>query len=962
MGTLRLPSSSLSTFVKTFIFLLGLLLGQDVFAQIAQQGSATTQISTSASVTVTKPTGVVQGDIMIANVGNYFNGTNNNASSTGWTVIAGTSIERGRATLLYKIAGASEPADYAFSVTTGSTATAASIVAFSGVNTTTSFDVTAPTAWTTTSTSSTINNLPSITTVTAGAAVLAFGASSRITPTTATNFTSWTLTNPTLTEIFDVGHNGVNSTVAVGGAWGIRTTAGSTGAGGFTCSTNTNPRLMGGIMIALRPCVTNTAGTASSNPTLCINTALTNITRTTTGATGIGTPTGLPAGVTASWASNVLTISGTPTASGTFNYSIPLTGGCGSVNATGSITVTPNNTIALSSAAGTNAQTGCVNTAITNITYATTTATGATVSGLPTGVSGSWSSNVFTITGTPSVTGTFNYTVTMTGGCTGGTNTATGSITVQDGSIGYANLQFPATQSVCIGNNFTAYGRVYALGVTEAAGANAIITAQIGYNSSNTNPSTWPAGNWSAATYSVQSGNNDEYQATLGSSLTAGTYYYTFRFSRNGCAWVYGGYSSGGGGFWNGTTNVNGVFTINPNLTAPTAGNNSRCGAGSVTISAVAGAGETIDWYAAATGGSPLSGGTGTSSFNTPSISTNTTYYAAARNTTTGCSSATRTAVVATVLPVPTGVSASVSPTAICQGASVALSSSATSNSQASYVMLSESFNAANPAWTTVNNSTGGTPNNAAWTIRANNYNNGTETFVTPDVSSFMFSDSDAQGNGSTTDAALVSPSFSTVGVAAANINLSHYFRFNASPDKADVDISLDGTTWTTLTSYTSTQGVRNAFASSTIALTGPFLNQPTVYIRLRLVSPWGLYWAVNSVTVTAASTAAAFNWTSAPAGFTSSVEDPTGVVPTATGTYTVTATNNFGCSASATTATVTVTSAPAAPASAGNSRCGTGIVNLIATVAGGNTVDWYAAATGGSPLAYQRSPSGQPL
>jgi hypothetical protein len=30
----------------------------------------------------------------------------------------------------------------------------------------------------------------------------------------------------------------------------------------------------------------------------------------------------------------VLTISGTPTASGTFNYSIPLTGGCGSVNAT----------------------------------------------------------------------------------------------------------------------------------------------------------------------------------------------------------------------------------------------------------------------------------------------------------------------------------------------------------------------------------------------------------------------------------------------------------------------------------------------------------------------------------------------------------------------------------------------------------------------------------------------------
>ncbi|MFY7887246.1 MAG: LruC domain-containing protein, partial [Dolichospermum sp.] len=62
----------------------------------------------------------------------------------------------------------------------------------------------------------------------------------------------------------------------------------------------------------------------------------------TTGATGIGTATGLPAGVTAALASNTITIRGTPTAVGTFNYTIPLTGGCGTVNATGTITVTPN--------------------------------------------------------------------------------------------------------------------------------------------------------------------------------------------------------------------------------------------------------------------------------------------------------------------------------------------------------------------------------------------------------------------------------------------------------------------------------------------------------------------------------------------------------------------------------------------------------------------------------------------
>jgi hypothetical protein len=73
---------------------------------------------------------------------------------------------------------------------------------------------------------------------------------------------------------------------------------------------------------------------------LCISTVLTDITHATTGATGIGTATGLPAGVTAAFASNTITISGTPTVSGTFNYTIPLTGGCGAVNATGTITVT----------------------------------------------------------------------------------------------------------------------------------------------------------------------------------------------------------------------------------------------------------------------------------------------------------------------------------------------------------------------------------------------------------------------------------------------------------------------------------------------------------------------------------------------------------------------------------------------------------------------------------------------
>ena len=170
----------------------------------------------------------------------------------------------------------------------------------------------------------------------------------------------------------------------------------------------------------------NTVGAASATPTLCINTAISPaITHTTTGATGIGAATGLPAGVTASWNANTITISGTPSAAGTFAYTIPLTGGCGTVNATGTITVNPLNTVGSASST----PTLCINTAISPaITHTTTGATGiGTATGLPAGVTASWNANTITISGTPSAAGTFAYTIPLTGGC--GTVNATGTIT-----------------------------------------------------------------------------------------------------------------------------------------------------------------------------------------------------------------------------------------------------------------------------------------------------------------------------------------------------------------------------------------------------------------------------------------------------------------------------------------------------------------------------------------------------
>ena len=49
--------------------------------------------------------------------------------------------------------------------------------------------------------------------------------------------------------------------------------------------------------------------------------------------------TGLPSGVTGSWAGDVVTIIGTPdtTVGSPFTYTITLTGGCGNISTTGTI-------------------------------------------------------------------------------------------------------------------------------------------------------------------------------------------------------------------------------------------------------------------------------------------------------------------------------------------------------------------------------------------------------------------------------------------------------------------------------------------------------------------------------------------------------------------------------------------------------------------------------------------------
>ncbi len=113
-----------------------------------------------------------------------------------------------------------------------------------------------------------------------------------------------------------------------------------------------------------------------------------------------------------------------------------------------SVTVNPINTVSRTSAVGTTTQSVCINTPISNITYATTRATGAIFDGLPAGVTGSWADDAIIISGTPSESGIFNYVVTLTGGC--GVVTATGTLTVT--AIPTLTAGTAVNSTTCTGN------------------------------------------------------------------------------------------------------------------------------------------------------------------------------------------------------------------------------------------------------------------------------------------------------------------------------------------------------------------------------------------------------------------------------------------------------------------------------------------------------------------------------
>ena len=232
-------------------------------AAIAQRGSATTAtVTTGTSLTVNQPSGVVAGDVMIVSIAQYAGSAGSAASLSGWAAVTNGSLGGSTSrygTLLYKVAGASEPTSYTFTLTPSVSGAVGDIVAFSGVDNASPLDV--PVAGFTSSTTSNIT-ATAITTVTPGAAAIMFG----LTASMATSTTGATWNNSGwssgLTEIFDHQGSGTGtSATSIGAAWKTLAVAGTTGAGAAV--TSTNMQRGAGVWVALRA-QANAANAANS--------------------------------------------------------------------------------------------------------------------------------------------------------------------------------------------------------------------------------------------------------------------------------------------------------------------------------------------------------------------------------------------------------------------------------------------------------------------------------------------------------------------------------------------------------------------------------------------------------------------------------------------------------------------------------------------------------------------------
>ena len=177
----------------------------------------------------------------------------------------------------------------------------------------------------------------------------------------------------------------------------------------------------------------------------------------------------------------------------------------------------------------------------------------------------------------------------MYGGIGGIWNTDSVELIVNPHEVDWCNLQFPPSTTINFGDSYEVYGQVYEAGLTDTPVSQGVgISAWVGYSTIDaTNTADFTSTNWTwiSANYNPACGancgtpeNNDEYFVDIGAVIPAsGTYYYVTRFQLNGGPFTYGGYNGASplGGYWDGTTNISQILTVNNNCVSTVTWNGS---------------------------------------------------------------------------------------------------------------------------------------------------------------------------------------------------------------------------------------------------------------------------------------------------------------------------------------------------------------------------------------------------
>ena len=106
--------------------------------------------------------------------------------------------------------------------------------------------------------------------------------------------------------------------------------------------------------------------------------------------------------------------------------------------------------------------------------------------------------------------------------------------------IDLCSLRLPVTINTSAGSpSEFVTGRIYEAGVTESAGANPRVLAQLGYGLTSANPQYEPGWNWTDIAFDNQEGTSDQYLGSFIAPTTPGIYRYATRFSIDGVQWTY---------------------------------------------------------------------------------------------------------------------------------------------------------------------------------------------------------------------------------------------------------------------------------------------------------------------------------------------------------------------------------------------------------------------------------------